>query len=66
MVAMAAQHRSETLDELGRAAGNLKVPVEVLQAVVVDKEQCVPVERVAEYVTTNRQDQLRTRSMRVF
>ena len=27
------------------------VPLEVLQAVVADKEQCVHVERVAEYVT---------------
>ena len=41
---------------LGELQEPLKVPLEVLQAVVVDKEQCVPVERVTEYVTT-KQDQ---------
>lgn len=33
---------------LGEVQGPLKVPLEVLQAVVANKEQCVPVERVAE------------------
>ena len=36
---------------LGELQGPLKVPLEVLQAVMADKKQCVPVERVAEYVT---------------
>ena len=43
----------------------LKVPLEVLQAVLVDKEQCMPVERVTEYVTT-KQDQRQKSVMSVF
>ena len=49
---------------LGELQGPLKVPLKVLQAVVADKKQCVPVERVAEYVTVPSKTQ--QKSMRVF
>ena len=48
---------------LGELQGPLKVPLEVLQAVVVDKEQCA--ERVAEY-TMSLPSKTKQKSIRVF